>query len=77
MDLKFQLCVLVLILGITVDAYRFSPRSKVAADKRTESCDWPYGYCVYIHDPCPPDAPIECANGCRSPTNKCCCRHPF
>lgn len=35
MDLKFKLCVLVLILGITVDAYRFSPRSKGKLTRKT------------------------------------------
>ena len=39
-------------------------------------CDWPYGTCTYVNDPCPPNWE-RCPSrdpGCPVKTNHCCCR---
>ncbi|XP_029203179.2 small cysteine-rich protein 1 [Acropora millepora] len=81
MDVRFRLCLFLVVLVIVANANvikepekRFHPNLW-----RPPRCDWPHGVCSYIRDRCAPDTPYPCgANfACPLPTNKCCCRRPY
>nr|C0H690.1 RecName: Full=Small cysteine-rich protein 1; Short=Amil-SCRiP1; Short=SCRiP1; Flags: Precursor [Acropora millepora]DAA06482.1 TPA_inf: small cysteine-rich protein 1 [Acropora millepora] len=81
MDVRFRLCLFLVILVIVANANvikepekRFHPNLW-----RPPRCDWPHGVCSYIRDRCAPDTPFPCGPifACPLPTNKCCCRRPY